>query len=141
MSTGNLIYLSSEQALADLASFREFIHAKLNLTEANKWISFGISYSAALSAWMRLKYPHLIHAAVSSSAPVLAKVDFGEYNNIVAQSLRKQHSSKCTENIRTAREQLQSLTSKSTDGWSKAGKLFKSVCAHRLAVKASFYCV
>ena len=61
LSTENLVYLSSEQALADLAKFRQFIHTSFNLTDANKWISFGGSYPGSLSAWFRLKYPHLVH--------------------------------------------------------------------------------
>ncbi len=44
MSVGNLVYLSSEQALADLASFRQFIADQFNLTDSNKWVSFGGSY-------------------------------------------------------------------------------------------------
>lgn len=36
-----MVYLSSEQGLADLATFRQFVHLKLNLTDNNKWISFG----------------------------------------------------------------------------------------------------
>ncbi len=60
MSVKNLQYLNSEQALADLASFRQAMQSKFNLTSANKWISFGGSYPGALSAWFRLKYPHLV---------------------------------------------------------------------------------
>jgi hypothetical protein len=44
MSVDNLAYLSSQQALADLASFRQFIAAKFALTDSNKWVSFGGSY-------------------------------------------------------------------------------------------------
>lgn len=44
MSTDNLYYLSSEQALADLATFRQFIAKSYNLTDSNKWVSFGGSY-------------------------------------------------------------------------------------------------
>lgn len=40
-----------------------------------------------LSAWARLKYPHLIHAAVSNSAPVVPTLDFFGYNNVVASDL------------------------------------------------------
>jgi hypothetical protein len=43
LSTENLVYLSSEQALADLAHFSAFINQTMNLT-TNKWIAFGGSY-------------------------------------------------------------------------------------------------
>ena len=58
LSVKNLVYLSSEQALADLASFVSSMNEQHNLTDA-KWISFGGSYPGSLSAWFRLKYPHL----------------------------------------------------------------------------------
>lgn len=59
MSNANLRYLNSEQALADLAAFRVAMAKKFNLT-SNQWISFGGSYPGSLSAWYRLKYPHLV---------------------------------------------------------------------------------
>jgi len=43
ISSDNLKYLSSEQALADLASFRQYMTDKLQLS-GNKWIAFGGSY-------------------------------------------------------------------------------------------------
>jgi len=43
ISTNNLKYLSSEQALADLAYFRVYMSDKLKLAK-NKWIAFGGSY-------------------------------------------------------------------------------------------------
>jgi len=75
MSTKNLKYLSSEQALADLAYFIESKKEEFKLTN-NKWIVFGGSYPGALAAWFRLKYPHLAYGAVASSAPLLAKINF-----------------------------------------------------------------
>ena len=60
-SVENLKYLSSEQALADLATFRAAMVEQFALSENNKWISFGGSYPGALSAWFRYKYPHLVH--------------------------------------------------------------------------------
>lgn len=76
MSTSNLVYLSSDQALADLAEFIANIKTKYSIPSTAKWIAFGGSYPGTLAAWLRMKYPHLIHAAVSSSGPLLAKIDF-----------------------------------------------------------------
>lgn len=108
LSTSNLKYLSSEQGLADLAQFRNFIHTSMNLTDENRWISFGGSYSGSLSAWFRLKYPHLVHAAVSSSAPMLALVNFTDYMVVVNQSLSL-YSPQCTQQISLATQQVQNL--------------------------------
>lgn len=108
MSTENLKYLSSEQGLADLATFRQFIHSSYNLGDSNKWVSFGGSYPGSLSAWFRLKYPHLVHAAVSSSAPMLAVIDFPMYNVVVNNSLSL-YSPDCPKQIQDATEQIQDL--------------------------------
>ncbi|KAH0631521.1 hypothetical protein JD844_005874, partial [Phrynosoma platyrhinos] len=83
----NLPYLNSQQALSDLMSFHQFITQKYDLTQNNTWICFGGSYSGSLAAWFRLKFPHLVFAAVASSAPVQAQVDFSGYAKVVAQSL------------------------------------------------------
>ena len=45
VSIENLKYLSSRQALEDVATFYEFFSQQYNLTSANKWVSFGGSYS------------------------------------------------------------------------------------------------
>ncbi|XP_059142067.1 putative serine protease K12H4.7 [Physella acuta] len=87
MSTENLRYLSSEQALADLAAFIVFLKESLGDPDV-KVITFGGSYPGSLSAWFRLKYPHLVDGAVASSAPLLAEVNFVEYLQVVTDSLR-----------------------------------------------------
>lgn len=70
------MYLHSDLALADLAYFIQSINIDYKLPNGTKWIVFGGSYAGSLSAWMRVKYPHLVHGAVSTSGPLLAKIDF-----------------------------------------------------------------
>lgn len=75
LSTDNLRFLSSRQALADLAHFRTVMAESPGLTN-RKWVAFGGSYPGSLAAWFRLKYPHLVHTSVATSAPVYATVNF-----------------------------------------------------------------
>jgi serine protease 16 len=86
-SNSNLQYLSSQQALGDLAVLVEFLKDKYGFSITNnRIITFGGSYPGNLAAWARIKYPHLFYAAVASSAPVMAKLDFYEYNQVVTRS-------------------------------------------------------
>lgn len=78
-------YLSSRQALADIASFIEYKNRVL--PHNTKWVTFGGSYPGMLSGWARYSFPHLIHAAVSSSAPMQAIVNFFRYMDAVAFEL------------------------------------------------------
>ncbi|XP_017048577.1 putative serine protease K12H4.7 [Drosophila ficusphila] len=87
LSTENLYYLSSEQALEDLANFVIAMKKKFNLADGQKWIAFGGSYPGSLAAWAREKYPTLIYGSISSSGPLLAEVDFREYFEVVKASL------------------------------------------------------
>lgn len=73
-SLENLKYLNTQQALADFAYFITSMNEKYG-SSISKWIVFGGSYSGTLASWLRLKYPHLVLGAVSSSGPVTAKVD------------------------------------------------------------------
>ncbi|XP_032660421.2 thymus-specific serine protease-like [Chelonoidis abingdonii] len=57
LQDASLRFLSSQQALADLASFHLFVTQKYNLTRNNTWICFGGSYPGSLAAWFRLKVP------------------------------------------------------------------------------------
>ena len=77
LSVKNLTWLSSRQALADLANFITQMMEAKNLTGG--WVALGGSYPGSLAAWLRLKYPHLVKGSVSTSAPLLAKDDFYEY--------------------------------------------------------------
>ncbi|XP_030263278.1 thymus-specific serine protease [Sparus aurata] len=91
LSTDNLRYLSSRQALADLAHFRTVVGEARGLAN-RKWVAFGGSYPGSLAAWFRLKYPHLVHASVATSAPVHATVNFPEYLEVVRRSLASENA-------------------------------------------------
>nr|XP_039266794.1 putative serine protease K12H4.7 [Styela clava] len=119
-SVENLQFLSSEQALADIA---RFITNKTVTSGLKTWITFGGSYPGSLSLWMKLKYPHLIKGAMSASAPLLAKMDFFEYNEVVNRSLSKFGSPKCVENIAIATKAVDTMLQSDT-GRQQLMKLF-----------------
>ena len=53
-------YLTSSQALADYAHVINHVKTSIPGAENSPVITFGGSYGGMLSAWMRVKYPHLI---------------------------------------------------------------------------------
>ncbi|XP_062136951.1 putative serine protease K12H4.7 [Drosophila sulfurigaster albostrigata] len=108
LSTTNLAYLSSEQALADLSNFVIAMKAKHNLADTQKWIAFGGSYPGSLAAWAREKYPNLIYGAISSSGPLLAQVDFKEYFEVVKASLAS-YKPECVEAVQRSFAQVEIL--------------------------------
>ncbi|CAH0382893.1 unnamed protein product, partial [Bemisia tabaci] len=96
----SLKYLSSEQALADVANFITQMNIQHGF-ENPKWIVFGWSYAGSLAAWMRYRYPHLVYAAVASSAPLVANADFSGYFQEVSKALTTVEP-KCADPIRDA---------------------------------------
>ncbi|KAE8010590.1 hypothetical protein FH972_006947 [Carpinus fangiana] len=91
LKTENLRYLSSKQALYDLAVFRQYYQKSLDLklnrsNVENPWFVFGISYPGALSAWFRLKFPHLTCGSLASSAVVHAVYNFTEFDQQIGES-------------------------------------------------------
>lgn len=90
--------------------FHDYIVKKYQLTENNKWISFGGSYSGALSAWLRLKYPNLITGAIATSAPVQPELNFVEYLEVVQASLATaKQGTDCPNAVRNATEHLDEM--------------------------------
>ncbi|XP_028650255.1 thymus-specific serine protease [Erpetoichthys calabaricus] len=122
LSVENLVYLSSKQALGDLAHFRTEMAQKMGLTNS-KWVAFGGSYPGSLAAWFRLKYPHLVHAAVASSAPVKAVVNFPEYLEVVQRSLTS-YSAACPQKLKYASDTLVNQL-KDTKNYDKITKDFR----------------
>lgn len=121
MSVESLKYLSSEQALADLANFIETFGR--NHPVDTKWVVFGGSYPGSLAAWARARYPHLIHAAMSASGPLLAIADFQDYFKVVENSLNAS-SPACVDAVAASKEQLSLMLSHRV-GQQSASKLFQ----------------
>uniref|UniRef100_A0AC35U7D9 Serine protease K12H4.7 n=1 Tax=Rhabditophanes sp. KR3021 TaxID=114890 RepID=A0AC35U7D9_9BILA len=107
LTVDSLQFLTSKQALADLAVFIKSINHINGETNA-KWVLFGGSYSGALAAWARELYPELSVGAVASSGPLLAKTDFYEYLQVVQKSYET-YSSSCASNIRRVFKHLQKM--------------------------------
>ncbi|KAK2954094.1 putative Thymus-specific serine protease [Blattamonas nauphoetae] len=106
-STQNLKYLSAKQALADAAHFAEWIKANdLKALQIRKIVVVGGSYAGCLSAWFRMMYPHIAVAAISSSAPVVAKADYFEYDQHIRETLEK-YSQECVVNIQKATTEIE----------------------------------
>lgn len=94
MSTEELKYLSSKQALADLARLISFVKLSL-FTEASNVITIGGSYPGNLAAWFRLKYPHISRGSIASSAPLFAKLNFVDYMEVVGDAIKFFSGQKC----------------------------------------------
>jgi hypothetical protein len=123
MSISNLQYLTSEQALADFANFIQWYKSQNPKLADVSWIAFGGSYAGSLSVWLKQKYPHVVKGAIASSAPVLAKIDFSDYQKVVTKALGQE----CSNRTKTAMSQVQTLL-ETPVGWKTLTRDF-SLCA------------
>jgi len=108
LSTDNLQWLTSQQALADAAELILYVREKYKAYKS-PIITFGCSYSGALAAFFRIKYPHITMGSVASSAPVEATLDFFEYLDVVDKSLDFFVGPECDNAIRTATQTIQTM--------------------------------
>ncbi|XP_055693623.1 putative serine protease K12H4.7 [Lutzomyia longipalpis] len=95
LSLENLRYLTSEQALADLAHFIATKTEEIPGASNSSVFLIGGSYAGSLVTWFSHKYPFLVTGAWASSAPLLAKVDFKEYFEVVAESIQLVGGQEC----------------------------------------------
>eukprot|EP00927_Polykrikos_kofoidii_P054347 TRINITY_DN48775_c0_g1_i1.p1 TRINITY_DN48775_c0_g1~~TRINITY_DN48775_c0_g1_i1.p1 ORF type:complete len:516 (+),score=56.72 TRINITY_DN48775_c0_g1_i1:113-1660(+) len=72
LATEHLSFLTSQQALADLARFQDWFVANRSLGKS-QWFCMGGSYPGNLAAWYRLKYADKTSGCWSSSGPVQAQ--------------------------------------------------------------------
>ncbi|XP_068085071.1 putative serine protease F56F10.1 [Anabrus simplex] len=112
-------YLSSEQALEDIAYF---IQAQKEQYPNSPWIVSGCSYAGNLATWMRQKYPHLVQGAIAGSAPLLLKADFYEYYEFVGEVLKKK-APLCHQKLVEASEEFTTLE-KTPEGQRKLASMF-----------------
>jgi serine protease 16 len=117
MSTSELQYLSSAQALADLARVIDNVK-KTNGLEDSKVITIGGSYPGNLAGWFRLKYPSVTHGSIASSAPVFAKTNFYEYMDVVADAIKYFSGQSCYNAFESAANTVASLAAQ---GFGSAG--------------------
>jgi lysosomal Pro-X carboxypeptidase len=106
---GNLKYLSPHQALADFAELIQQLKFEYSQAPVVVW---GGSYGGMLAAWMRMKFPHLVHGAIASSAPILAfndTVDPYRFNEIVTYQFSVIGGAECPTIIRTAFQMLNDM--------------------------------
>jgi lysosomal Pro-X carboxypeptidase len=97
-----MLYLSSEQALADYVALITDLKTKLS-AESAPVVVFGGSYGGMLATWFRLKYPYIATGAIASSAPILmSDPSLGyAYNDVIAEDFRLASES-CYQSFKTA---------------------------------------
>lgn len=83
LTTENLRFLSTEQALAEIDYFAKnvkFEGIDADLTAPNTpWIVYGGSYAGAQAAFLRVVYPETFWGTISSSGVTVAIYDYWQY--------------------------------------------------------------
>lgn len=115
MSTDNLQYLSSTQALADLARIIGYVKTS-NGIKNSKVITVGGSYPGNLAAWFRLKYPSVTHGSIASSAPLTAKTNFYEYMEVVGDAMKYFSGQSCYDAFERAANVIAKLIAQGESG-------------------------
>ncbi|KAK3670554.1 hypothetical protein LTR78_009522 [Recurvomyces mirabilis] len=90
LSTGNLRFLTTDQAMADEAYFAQNIqfpglekYGDLT-SKTTAYLGYGGSYAGAFNAFLRVQYPDVFWGTISSSGVTKAIYDFWEYYEPVA---------------------------------------------------------
>lgn len=105
----NLKYLHVKQALADVAHFIQYKRETVPALANSKVIMSGGSYSATMVVWFKKLYPELLNGGWASSAPILAKVNFLEYKEVVGKALRELGSQQCYDRVQNGIAELEQM--------------------------------
>ncbi|XP_020713996.1 putative serine protease K12H4.7 [Ceratitis capitata] len=109
LTVDNLKYLHVKQSLADLAHFIKYQRENYPGLENSKVIMAGGSYAASMVVWFKHTYPELLTGGWASSAPLLAKVDFREYKEVVGRALRELGSEQCYSRVQNGIATLEEM--------------------------------
>lgn len=124
----NLEYLTVEQAMMDYVEFILDYKNVNNLLDRAVIVGGG-SYGGMLSAWLRMKFPHVFQGALAASAPILffdGYVSPNAYDDIATDDYRKSDA-QCPEMIKNGFEQLESLRGE-TNAYQSISDIF-NLCA------------
>ncbi|XP_015114926.1 lysosomal Pro-X carboxypeptidase [Diachasma alloeum] len=111
LNVENWGYLTSQQALADYVDLIEFLRSNSSMKHSPV-ITFGGSYGGMLSAWIRMKYPHVVQGAIASSAPVFqfhGVRDCEPYFQVVTSTFEAVDS-ECPKRIRQSWSAIDNMT-------------------------------
>ena len=106
----HLGYLTSQQALADFVDLIQYLRSKSEY-QHSPVIVFGGSYGGMLSAWIRMKYPHIVQGAIAASAPILQfTAECEAFARIVTSDFNVAHRN-CPKLIRKSWNTINNITS------------------------------
>lgn len=100
-SVEHLRFLTSEQALGDIARFISYLARgsttltattpELTLNQScagSQFVLFGGSYAGNLVAWFKIKYPMLAVGVIASSAPLFVESNFEQFADGTGEALQ-----------------------------------------------------
>ncbi|XP_055611698.1 putative serine protease F56F10.1 [Uranotaenia lowii] len=108
-STENLRLLNTDQVLADLAEFVQYIKRNVIYNDNARVLVAGSNYGGALASWFRVRYPHLAQGAWASSGFTRAIMEFEEFAEAWGESLINLGSQQCYNDIFVAFHVLENL--------------------------------
>eukprot|EP00794_Sanderia_malayensis_P010639 gene10639-11767_t len=128
----NIAYLTIEQALADYAVLLKSLKTQYK-AENCKVVTFGGSYGGMLSGYLRYKYPHIVDAAVASSAPfytIAGNRPRSEFFQAVTSTCRLADPT-CPTNVQAGFSKLKDLFAQGDSGMKKIQQLF-NLCSSKI---------